>query len=136
MITAVRCACGDVEIQITSQALVQYICHCDDCQAVHGRAYPCSVYPASGVSVVRGETEVFVLRTSPRTRCKRCGTYLFAEVAGYPVRGINAALLAPGMFKPEFHSQCRYAAAPPEDNLPHFKATPARFIGSDELMQW
>ena len=40
------------------------------------------------------------------------------------------------MFNPEFHSQCQYATTAIEDNLPHFKATPARFGGSDELMQW
>ena len=136
VITTIQCTCGAVEMQIAGKALLQYVCHCDDCQAVHGRAYACSLYPASAVSILRGETDVFTLRASPRTKCKRCGTYLFAEVPGHPVRGVNADLLTPGMFKPEFHSQCRYASAPIKDNLPHFKAMPARFGGSDELMPW
>lgn len=123
-------------MQITGQAILQYFCHCDDCQTVHGKAYACSLYPAAAVSVVRGETEAFVLRTSPRTRCKRCGTYLFAEVPGHGVRGVNADLLPESAFKPEFHIQCRYAAAPIEDDLPHYKDTPARFRGSDQLMEW
>jgi hypothetical protein len=134
--TTIQCSCGAVEIQITGTAHLQYICHCDDCQTVHGQAYPCSLYPASAVSIVRGQTDVFTLRTSPRTRCKRCETYLFAEVPGHPVRGVNANLLPADLFKPAFHSQCRYAAAPIKDNLPHFKAMPARFGGSDELMPW
>ena len=95
-----------------------------------------SLYPALAVSVVRGDTVVFTLRTSPRTKCKLCGTYLFAEVPGYGVRGVNADLLPQGMFSPEFHIQCRYARGPIEDNLPHYKGTPARFNGSDELMRW
>ena len=136
MVTTVQCSCAAVDMQITGKAILQYVCHCDDCQAVHGRAYPCSLYPASSVSVFRGETDVVTLRTAPRTRCRRCGTYLFAEVPGYPLRGLNADLLPDGMFNPEFHSQCRYAVAPIQDNLPHYKATPARFGGSDELMQW
>jgi hypothetical protein len=136
MVTTVECSCGAVEIRITDNAILQYVCHCDDCQDVHGKAYACSVYPASAVSVVRGETEVFTLRTAPRTKCRRCGTYLFAEVPGYPVRGFNAELLPAGMFSPEFHSQCRYAGAPIRDDLPHYKGTPARFGGSDELMEW
>jgi hypothetical protein len=123
-------------MHITGKPILQYFCHCDDCQTVHGNAYACSLYPASAVSLVRGETEAFVLRTSPRTRCKQCGTYLFAEVPGQPVRGVNAHLLPEGEFKPEFHIQCRYAAAPIRDNLPHYKDTPARFRGSDELMEW
>ena len=136
MITTIQCSCGAVEVQLTGKPVIQYFCHCDDCQTVHGKAYPMSVYPAPAVSVVRGDTVVFILRTSPRTKCKQCGTYLFAEVPGHSVRGVNADLLPEGMFNPEFHIQCRYAAVPIRDALPHYKGTPARFNGSDELMQW
>jgi hypothetical protein len=132
MITTIQCSCGAVEMQLTGKPVMQYFCHCD----VHGKAYPMSLYPAPAVSVVRGDTVVFILRTSPRTKCERCGTYLFAEVPGYSVRGVNADLLPEGMFNPEFHIQCRYAAAPIQDALPHYKGTPARFRGTDELMQW
>jgi hypothetical protein len=120
MTTAVECSCGAVELKITGKAILQYVCHCDDCQAVHGKAYSCSLYPASAISIVRGETDAFTLRTAPRTKCKQCGTYLFAEVPGHP----------------EFHSQCGYAAAPVRDELPHYKGTPVRFGGSDQLMEW
>ena len=136
MITTVQCSCGAVEIQLSGGPMVQYYCHCDDCQAVHGKAYPCSLYPAPAVSVERGETDAFTLKTSPRTKCKPCGTYLFAEVPGHAVRGVNADLLPEGMFDPEFHIQCRYAAAPLTDSLPHYRGIPARFKGSDELMHW
>jgi hypothetical protein len=64
-----------------------------------------------------------------------CGTYLFAEVPGHDVR-VNADLFPEGVFSPDFHIQCRYATAPVEDDLPHYKGTPARFKGSGELMQW
>ena len=103
---------------------------------VHGKAFACSVHLASAVLIERGETEVFTLRTAPRTKCKRCGTYVFAEVPGSVVRGVNADLLPEGTFSPEFHIHCRYAKAAIEDDLPHYKDTPARFNGSDELMQW
>ena len=136
MTTTVECSCGAVELKITGKAILQYVCHCDDCQAVHGKAYSCSLYPASAVSIVRGETDAFTLRTAPRTKCKQCGTYLFAEVPGHPVRGLNADLLPAGMFNPEFHSQCRYAAAPVRDELPHYSGTPASFGGSDQIMEW
>jgi len=129
-----RCACGFIRYQLLAQPMFVHCCHCDDCQAAHGKAYAVSLYPAPAVSVVRGDTDVFTLRTTPRNKCKRCGTYLFAEVAGYS--GVNADLLPEGMFNPEFHSQCRYAAVPIQDGLPHYKGTPARFRGSDELMQW
>jgi len=41
----------------------------------------CSSYPAQSVEVASGDTEVFILKTSPRIRCKQCSTYLFAEIA-------------------------------------------------------
>lgn len=116
--------------------MAQYVCHCDDCQAVHGKPYPVSLYPASAVALMGGETDVFTLKTTPRTKCRRCGTYLFAEVPGYPFRGVNGDLLPEGRFTPEFHVQCRYATTPIEDNLAHFKDTPAKFRGSGELMPW
>jgi hypothetical protein len=74
--------------------------------------------------------------TSPRTRCKSCGTHLLAGVPGYSVRGVNGELLPQGTFNPEFHGQCQYATAGIQDDLPHYRAIPARFGGSDELMQW
>jgi hypothetical protein len=123
-------------MQLEGTPMAQFFCHCDDCQKVHGKAYPSSLYPAPAVSVSRGEAEIFTLKSTPRTKCKQCGTYLFAEVPGYGVRGVNAELLPEGMFHPEFHVQCRYATAPIRDNLPHYKGNPARFFGSDELMQW
>src|ERR1700722_9076909 len=53
--TKVQCRCGVVEIEISAEPIVQFYCHCDDCQAVHGGAYaPESVYSADAVKVVRG----------------------------------------------------------------------------------
>jgi hypothetical protein len=134
--THIRCGCGVVEVQLTGEPMSQYVCHCDDCQAVHGNPYPVALYPASAVVVVRGETSAITLRTTPRTRCGRCGTYLFAEVSGYPYRGVNGDLLPQGRFNPEFHVQCRFAAARIPDELPHYKDTPAKFRGSGEIMSW
>jgi hypothetical protein len=131
-----QCDCGAVEMRITGEPIVQYVCHCDDCQSVHGKPFSCALYPGPAVSVERGETDTFTLKTSPRTRCKQCRTYLFAEVPGFGVRGVNADLFPKGLFRPEFHIQCRYATAPIGDDLPHYKGTPARFKGSDELMEW
>ena len=125
--TYMQCSCGAVAVEVAGEAILQY-----DCQSVHGKAYSCSLYPAQSVAVLSGETAVFTLKTSPRTRCKQCGTFLFAEVPGRPVRGVNGELLPQGMFEPQFHIQCRYAPAPVQDHLPHYRDLPARFGGSDE----
>lgn len=131
-----RCNCGAVEVQLSSEPMAQYYCHCDDCQAVHGSAYAVSLYQATAVVVTQGDTASVILKTTPRTKCVRCGTFLFAEVPGYGVRGLNADLLPKGKFNPQFHLRCRYAARPIVDDLPHFKDLPSEFGGSSELMQW
>jgi hypothetical protein len=46
MTTTVQCSCVAIEMRLTGTPLIQYICHCDDCQAVHGNAYSCSQYAA------------------------------------------------------------------------------------------
>jgi len=132
----IQCACGAVELEVQGEPLLQYVCHCDDCQTACGDAFSCSLYPTQSVVVKRGETDEFTVRTSPRTKCKRCGTYLFVDVPGQQVIGVNGELLPEGMFSPAFHNQCVYAKLPVDDDLPHYKHTPALFGGSDELMDW
>jgi hypothetical protein len=134
--TTAQCACGIVVLQLTGEPMAQYVCHCEDCQAVHGTAYPVALYPASAVTVMRGDTVAFALKTTPRTKCSRCGTYVFAEVPGYPFRGVNGDLLPQGRFSPQFHVHCRYAASRIDDRLPHYKDTPVQFHGSGEIMSW
>ena len=135
-ITSVRCNCGAVEMQLAGEPVAQYVCHCDDCQAVHGKAYSVALYSTSAVAVTRGDLGVLTLKTTPRSKCSRCGTYIFAEVPGYPFRGVNGDLLPQGRFNPQFHVQCQYATTRIDDGLPHYKDTPVQFRGSGETMSW
>jgi hypothetical protein len=135
--TRVRCRCGEVEIELSGEPLVQFYCHCDDCQAVHGAAYvPESVYPSSAVTVVRGDPKAWTLKRNPRFWCGECGTRLFIDVLPLRLRGLNGYLLPQGEFRPAFHMQCRFAVLPVSDQLPHFKSRPAQFGGSDEIVEW
>ncbi len=135
--TEVQCLCGTVKLRLEGGPIAQFYCHCDDCQAVHGGAYvPRAVYPVDAVTVLRGETTAWTLKTTVRTRCKACGTHLFAAVPAHGICGVNGYLLPPAMFKPEFHIHCRYAVLPVKDGLPHYKSLPVRFGGSDETVGW
>jgi len=134
--THIQCLCDAVEIEVKGEPLLQYICHCDDCQTACGKALSCSLYATQAISLKRGVADNFKVRTSPRSRCKNCGTYLFAEVPEQEVIGVNGELLPENMFSPAFHIQCVFAEVPIDDDLPHYKHTPALFGGSDELMDW
>jgi hypothetical protein len=72
----------------------------------------------------------------PRRTCPECGTRLFAEPQQLGICGVNGFLLPKGTFQPTFHIQCQYAVRPVMDDLPHYKAFPARFGGSDETVGW
>ena len=101
--TKVQCRCGAVEVEISAEPIVQFYCHCDDCQAVHGGAYaPESVYPADAVKVVRGDPTTWRLKRNPRFTCRECGTRLFIDVEARRLRGVNGYLLPPGKFQPAF----------------------------------
>ena len=132
-----QCNCGSVKLEIDGAPVAQFYCHCDDCQAVHGAAYvPIVMFPADGVKVVAGTPTSYTLKNNPRLLCPPCGTRLFANPPGLPVKGVVAAILPPGHFTPAFHIQCQYARVPVRDELPHYKAFPSAFGGSDETVAW
>jgi len=132
-----QCRCGAVQFDVAGPPLVQLYCHCDDCQAAHGAAYVASaIYPAQQVSVVRGEPVAASVRHTPRMRCGGCGTHLFSEIARVGMRSVNAYLLPPGTFAPQFHAQCQHAVLPVVDALPHYRAFPPAFGGSAEEIGW
>ncbi|MGH8307638.1 MAG: GFA family protein [Gammaproteobacteria bacterium] len=136
-ITEISCLCGAVRLRLTGEPSVQFYCHCDDGQAVHGAAYVgVAMYPADAVQVTQGELETWTHKTRPRRRCAACGTWALAEVPELGTRGVKANFLPKGAFTPEFHQQCRYAMLPVTDDLPHYKSLPARFGGSDETVEW
>ncbi len=135
--TTVQCRCGAVQVELSSEPIVQFFCHCDDCQALHGAAYvPESVYPIDAVRVVKGSPVSWTLKRNPRTFCGACGTRLFIEVAPLKVRGVSGTLLPPGTFRASFHMQCKFAVTPVRDGLPHYKGRPPPFGGTDEMMDW
>jgi hypothetical protein len=135
--TEIQCRCGAVQVEITAPPIVQFYCHCDDCQTVHGAAYvPESVYPADAVKVTRGSPIHWKLRRNPRVTCPECGTRLFIDVLSRGLRGVNGYLLPAAQFEPKFHVQCRFAVLPIRDALPHFKGMPAQFGGSDDKVDW
>jgi len=133
----IACLCGAVRAELAGQPLVQFYCHCDDCQAVSGGAYvELAMFPLEALRVLQGETDAFTLRSLPRERCAACGTQLFTRLPAQGVCVVKAGLLPTAMRRSEFHMQCRYAVLPVKDSLPHYRGVPARFGGSDEVVDW
>ena len=118
----VGCLCGEVRISLDGEPLSQLYCHCDDCQAVHGAAYVgVALFPSEAVKIIKGQPVKWTYKSNPRSRCKNCGTILYAEPPGKPFLGVKANLIPSGMFKPACHVQCQHAVLPVVDDLPHYK---------------
>ncbi|WP_398464169.1 GFA family protein [Tardiphaga sp.] len=132
----ISCLCNAVQIRISAEPIAQFWCHCADCQSVHGAAYVAeSIYPATGVEIVSGETTRFALKRTPRISCARCSTRLLVELPEIEMRAVNGYLLK-DLFKPALHIHCSEAAAPVKDGLPHFATKPAAFGGDDRMVDW
>ncbi len=132
-----KCRCGRIELRVSSVAAAQFHCHCDDCQAATGGAFVAiALFPTDAVTVIGEGTFTWIYKTLPRTRCSTCGTFLFGEPSGGGMRGVSGYLLPAGRFQPTFHNQCQFAVMPVRDRLPHFKALPASFGGTDEAVGW
>jgi hypothetical protein len=135
--SALQCRCGAIRLEVSGPPIAQFYCHCDDCQVLHGAAYvPESVYPAAAVRVTRGAPFSWTLKRNPRFGCPQCGTRLFIEVVAQQLRGVNGYLLPDSEFNPTFHMHCRFAVRPVIDRLPHYAGRPARFGGSDDVVDW
>jgi len=133
----IQCPCGAVKMELSGQPLVCLYCHCDDCQLAHAAAYfPAAMYPTDQTRFVAGQPAIWKRKTTMRAFCASCGTRLYAEPEGMPIRSISASLLPVGVFQPTLHMQCRYAVAPIGDRLPHFKFEAPMFGGSGEQMDW
>jgi hypothetical protein len=134
MTREVSCPCGAATLKISGEPVVQFYCHCSDCQKVHGGAYaPEAMFKARDVEVV-GETISLTLRTTPRISCAKCGARLYADVAAVKLKGVNGTLLSD--FTPAFHMHCSEAVLPVRDDLPHYAKQPAAFGGEDTLVDW
>ncbi len=124
-------------MELAGPPLAQLFCHCDDCQAVHGAAYvPAAMYRTESARVIAGEPLLWKRKATVRATCRVCGTRIFAEPPGLGVRSVTASLLPEGMFQPSFHMQCKHALLPVRDELPHYAGFPARFGGSDDVVEW
>ena len=133
----IRCLCGAVRAEVEGAPLMQFYCHCDDCQAASGGAYVAlSLFPLQALRVTQGKTAVFKLRTLPRERCAGCGAPLFTRLPEQGMWVVKGELLPRAMWRPEFHMQCGYAVLPVKDDLPHYRGIPACFGGDDAVTDW
>jgi len=91
------CHCGKVRVRIPGDAVGVVVCHCGDCQRLHGNAFAMVVTDQVKVQW-EGEGSVRWYRSSPENErgfCAECGS----RIAKRPVEGARIMLSA-GLFHP------------------------------------
>ncbi|WP_237057284.1 GFA family protein [Microbulbifer sediminum] len=85
------CACGQVRYESTAKPLVQFICHCRDCQRASGSAFSASVFvPRDRVTYLSGQMHHYDVKAESgrelrRQFCSTCGSPISAYWPESPV---------------------------------------------------
>lgn len=116
------CLCGAVRYTCDTSAIMQFNCHCKDCQRATGGAYaPIAYFPLENVRIT-GEVRYYESRGGSgnpirRGFCPACGSQLFGHVDILPsLMSIRAGTLdEPALFQPKVHLFTSHAA--PWDHL-------------------
>ena len=92
-----RCHCGSVRFSVYGRLRDVIMCHCEDCQRIHGGAAAHSGAPRADVRF-ENQTDLRWYDSSSVARrgfCGRCGSALFYDLHGRDVIGICAGALDP-----------------------------------------
>ena len=93
------CLCGDIRYEAASDASVQCLCYCTDCQTVSGAAgYAVYGVPLDSLVVTRGEPVEYSVqadsgRINSRWFCPRCGTRVWAQLTELGLASVNGLTL-------------------------------------------
>jgi len=122
------CLCGAVRYECIKPALLQFNCHCRDCQRSTGAAYaPVAFFPSESV-FISGKVRYFQStggsgKPIRRGFCPECGSQLFGLVDVLPALiSVRAGTFDnPSIFQPKANLFVSYAA--PWNHLNHALAT-------------
>lgn len=84
MDTTGTCRCGQIEMELTTEPLLTFQCHCDGCQKMMASAFSLTAkVPAAGFRVMTGEPVLGGLQTGPaHYYCPHCKSCLYSTLPG------------------------------------------------------
>ncbi len=132
------CFCGAVEFEVSGDAQVQGICHCNDCSTWAGAPVNAfSLFAGDAVTVTKGADNIGTYAKTPgsqRKFCKTCGGHVFTD---HPEMGMFDVYHngVPGLsHTPSLHVFYGEKTLAIKDGLPKFKDMPAEFGGSGDTL--
>jgi hypothetical protein len=104
------CGCGAVRYRLKSAPMFVNCCHCTDCQRQVGSAFVINaIIEQDRIEVQSGELAAVRMPTDSGRphdvyRCTACGTALWSDYGGRPMRFVRATTLdEPGALRPDAH---------------------------------
>lgn len=94
-----HCLCGAIRYRVNAEPYTLYACHCSDCQRRTGAAFGLSmIVKREAVELLQGEPVRYTAalpdgRSKSGWMCAACGTRLWGEREGGPVRVVQPGTL-------------------------------------------
>ena len=133
-----HCACGEVEAELSGEAVLQCYCHCTDCRDWLGApVHAATVWPNAQVRFTKGADNVVTYKrtdNSHRKSCKSCGGAVLVEHPSLGVFDVLASTIEGFDFKPAFHIFYGERMIDVKDGLPKFAKMPKAMGGDDQTM--
>jgi hypothetical protein len=92
-----QCHCGSVRFRIEGEAIGVIVCHCRDCQQMHGTANAMVAAATSAVTIEDHGTLTWYASSPAAERgfCSRCGGRLFKRPTGADRLLVSAGTIDP-----------------------------------------
>ncbi len=92
-----RCHCGSVRFRVTKPVVGAILCHCRDCQQMHGNFNAMAAAPRDAVVIDAGETLNWYASSDKARRgfCTGCGSRLFKDNLGSDKLMVSMGVLDP-----------------------------------------
>ena len=105
-----RCQCGAVQFTANSQPLIQFVCHCRDCQTATGLPFAGIVFFKRKHVEILGELGQHKFtadsgKATSRDYCVQCGSVVFDQSEGFPgiIGVMQERILGDFEFLPQSH---------------------------------
>jgi hypothetical protein len=134
-----RCACGDVEVQITGEPVAMAYCHCESCRSWLGAPiHAASLWPTDSVTVKKGEAQLAVYKRteeSHRHFCTSCGAPVLIRHPNMGLTDVPAGSVSGLDYRPTIHVHYAEKVMAVRDGLPKYAGMPAADGAGEQLAE-
>jgi hypothetical protein len=129
------CLCGEVTYEVSSDPIVMWNCHCDDCRKITGASFATNVFvKREDLTITSGTVSTYKSsadsgNTMTREFCSDCGSQLFNNSSARPeIKVVRAGSIDDASFvrpRANMYSSKALSFTSLDDGLDNFDTTPS-----------